>query len=159
MGPQISVYHRERVCDKACLPARGSMKVTDIISQSDSQCLTPGYLSARNLTERRERSMRGFPLSPCYPSTTPSLHLVTCLSFAELLWWWVVHIVATQMLSHYNNLSRLFCSFFFLLCQYRAVFGLSELFPRALIGYWMLSFFLIKYFDHGHMYWAYVCVL
>lgn len=50
-----------------------------------------------------------------------------------------------------------FC--FFFPCQCRAVFGLSELFPRALIGYWMLSFFLIKYFDHGYMYRAYVCVL
>lgn len=97
-APDLSISLRERVCDKACLPARGSMKVTDIISQSDSQCLTPGYLSAHNLTERGDCSMRGFLLSLCYPSTTSSLHLVTCLSFAELLWWWAVHIDATQIL-------------------------------------------------------------
>lgn len=136
------------------------MKVTDIISQSDSQCLTPGYLSAHNLTERGDRSLRGFPLSLCYPS---SLHLVTCLSFAELLWVWAVHVDATQMLLHYNNLSHIRLSSVFV-SFFPSVSIPCCVWTRRAVSKglnWLLNafIFLIKYFDHGHMYRAYVCVL
>lgn len=146
MGPQISVYHRERVSDKACLPARGSMKVTDIISQSDSQCFTPGYLSAHNLSERGDGATRGSLLSLVTPYSLPTprpphtfarvCQLLKCFGggpYTSML----LRCFSTTIIFLTFASPPFCCSFLFFipLCQYRAVFGLSELFPRALIGY------------------------
>jgi len=94
-GLDLSISHRERererVCDKACLPARGSMKVTDIISQSDSQCLTPGYLSAHKLTDRGLSAFSLLPLDylSLLFTVSPVYHLLNCfgggLSISMLL--------------------------------------------------------------------------
>lgn len=135
-GPR-SQYITERVCDKACLPAHGSMKVTDIISQSDSQCFTPGYLSAHNLTERVQRGARSFspflftPRPPHPFAVSPVHQLLEC--FGGGPYTSMLHRCFSMTIIFLTIASPPFC--FFFPCQCRAVFGLSELFPRALIGY------------------------
>lgn len=57
-GPDHSIS-QGRGSDKACLPASRSMKVTDIISQSESKCCTPSYLSAVGRTWKGWRGRRG----------------------------------------------------------------------------------------------------
>lgn len=132
------------------------MKVTDIISQSDSQCFTPGYLSAHNLTERVQRGALCFLSVTPYSLPTPWLpHPFTVSPVCQLLKCFGGGPYTSMLLRCFSTTiifltfaSPPFCCFFvfFPPCQHRAVFGLSELFPRALIGYWMLSFFFNQVF-------------
>lgn len=154
MGPQISLYQREgeSVIRPACLHV-DQWRLLTSYHKVIASALPPAIYQP-TILRREETALWG---AFCFLSVTPRLprpftlspvyHFLNCfgggLSTSMLLRCFCTTIIFLTFIS------PPFLLVFFLLlllCQYRAVFGLSELFPRALIGYWILSFFFNQVF-------------